>query len=133
MRTYVQRINISNLKRQIDEDYFRYKELFHRCLVVSLCIYNSFNRNVLHSTIIEDSHYNQFLMYLAQKTCTVPEMIAEIDAVHAATTFLDMNIYLEEFINHRHDNNVLNLYSLTIDDTYHIVITNKQIKRSHAQ
>lgn len=133
MRTHVLKINVSNLKRDIENDYFRYKELFYRCLIVGLCVHNSFSRNVLHTTIIEDSHYNQFLMYLAQKVCSVQEMIAEIDPVHAATTFIDMNLYLDEFLHMKHDNELLNLYSLTIDDTYNIVITNKQIKRPHAQ
>lgn len=132
MRTQVLKINVVNMKHEIERDYFRYKELFYRCLIVNLCIYNTFTHNVLQSTIIEDGHYNQFLLYLGQKVCPVQELIAEIDPVHAATTFLDTNLYLEEFINVKHDDSMMNLYSLTIDDTYHIVITNKQIKRPHA-
>lgn len=132
MRTQVLKINVVNLKHEIERDYFRFKELFYRCLVVNLCVYNTFHQNVLQSTIIEDGHYNQFLLFLTQKACSIPEMIAEIDPVHAASTFLDTNLYLEEFINMKHDPSLMNLYSLTIDDTYHIVITNKQIKRPHA-
>lgn len=133
MKTQVLKINVNNLKNEIEKDYFKYKDIFYRCLIVNLCIYNSFNNMVLHSTIVEDAQYNQFLLYLAQKQCSPQELIAEIDPVHAVTIFLDSNIYLEEFINTRHDNNMMNLYSLTIDDMYNIVITNKQIRRSHAQ
>lgn len=133
MRTQVLKINVNNIRHEIEKDYFRYKDLFYRCLIVNLCVYNTFNHVILTSTIIEDSHYNQYLLYLAQKQATVNELVAEIDPVHAVSTFLDTQVYLEEFINMRHDANMVNLYSLTIDDTYNIVITNKQLKKNHAQ
>lgn len=133
MRTQVLKINVNNIRHEIEKDYFRYKDLFYRCLIVNLCIYNSMNNMILASTIIEDSHYNQYLLFLGQKQATLQEMIAEIDPVHAVSTFLDTQVYLEEFINLKHEHNLVNLYSLTIDDAYNIVITNKQLKRNHAQ
>jgi hypothetical protein len=133
MRSLTLKININHLRGDIDRDYFKFKDSFYKCLIVNLCIYNTFHGNILASSIIEDSHYNQYLLYLANRQSTMEELIAEIDPVHATTIFLDSNIYLEEFINTKHDANVMNLYSLTIDDTYNIVITNKQLKRHHAQ
>lgn len=132
MRTQVLKFNVNNIRQQIEQDYFRYKDLFYRCLIVNLCIYNTFNNQILASTIIEDSHYNQYLMYLAQKQASIPELISEIDPVHAASTFLDAQIYLEDFIDIKHDNALTNLYSLTIDDSFNVVVTNKQLKRHHA-
>lgn len=133
MKTQVLRINVNNMRQEIEKDYFRYKDVFYKCLIVNLCIYNSFNNFVLSSTIIDDSHYNQYLLYLANKQASLSELIAEIDPIHAVNTFLDTQVYLEEFVNMKHDANLINLYSLSIDDTYHIVITNKQLKRHHAQ
>lgn len=132
MRTHVLKINMSNIGHQIEKNYFHYRDLFYRCLVVNLCVYDAMSHKVLSSTIIEDSHYNQYLLHLAQRQASLQELISEIDPTHAVTTFLDTQLYMEEFLNAKHDDTLSNLYSLTIDDMYNIVITNKQLKRHHA-
>jgi len=133
MRTFTLKINVNNIHKEIEKDFFKYKDVFYKALIANLCVYNTFNGLVLGSTIIEDSHYNQFLLFLMNKNATVKEVIDEIGSKNDVLLFLDTNMYVEEFISTKHDPNVINLYSLTIDDTYHIVINNKQIKRQHAQ
>ena len=132
MRTQVLKINVNNIRHEIERNYFHYKDLFYRCLIVNLCVYDTMSHKVLSSTIIEDSHYNQYLLYLAQRQASLQELINEIGPVHAVTTFLDTQLYVEEFLNMKHDDSMTNLYSLTIDDAYNIVITNKQLKRHYA-
>lgn len=129
MKTYQLKINVNNIKQEIEQNYFKYKDIFYKSLIVNLCIYNTFNKNILSNTIIDDSHYNQYLLYLANKQATVEELISEINHEFATNIFLDTNLYIEEFINMKHSDRYFNLYQLTIDDSYNIVITNKLIKK----
>lgn len=131
MRTLTLKINVNNLREQIQRDYFKYRDLFYRCLVVNLCSTGRMTpQDLLSSTIIEDSHYNQHLLYLANSNLALQDMIKDLDPSENANLFIDTNIYFFEFFNSRHDPHRVNVYSLTIDDAYNIVITNKQLKRS---
>lgn len=131
MRTFTLKINMNNLKKDIEKDYFKYRDIFYRCLIVNLCIYSKLNPNlVLTTTIIEDSHYNQYLLNLINLNYSLEDMVKEIDPLYNVNVFIDTHVYLEEFITLKHNPNVMNIYSLTIDDTYNIVINNKQIRRS---
>lgn len=129
MRTFQLKINFNNLSRDIEKDYFKHKDIFYRCLIVNLCTYNLLHSPILHNTIIEDSHYNQYLLHLVNRGGVVEDMIREIDTLHHMSLFLDTNVYLEEFIQLKHNPKTLNLYHLTIDDGYNAVITNKHLKR----
>ena len=134
MRTYVLKINVNNIHSEIQRDYFKYRDIFYKCLIVNLCICSKLTIENLHqSSIIEDSHYNQYLIYLINSNMTLEDLIKEIDPVYNVSIFTDTHIYLEEFINMKHNQSLLNVYSLTIDDAYNIVITNKQLRRHYAQ
>jgi len=129
MKTFTLRINVNNLRDEIEKDFFKFKDIFYKALIANLYAYDMFNSRILPNTIIEDSYYNQYLLFIISKNTTLREVINEIGFPYNTSIFLDMNLYIEEFINIKHNKNTLNLYSLTIDDTYHIVINNKQLKR----
>jgi hypothetical protein len=97
-------------------------------MIGNLCIYNQLYGTVLTTSLIEDSHYNQYLMYLANRQVTLEGIVAEIDSPYNLSVFLDTSIYFEEFIKYKHDPTKLNLYNLSIDDNYNIVVTNRQLK-----
>lgn len=133
MRTFVLKINMSNMKEYIDKDYFKYKDIFYKCLIANLCAYNTYNDIILTTTIIEDSHYNQYLLYFINNQLSLEEIIVKVDLANNIHLLTDIMLYLEEFIKLKHDKNKLNLYSLTIDDCYNVLITNKQIKKYHVK
>lgn len=125
MKTYFLKINANNLRNEIKKDYFKYRDIFFKCLIGNLCVHNQLYKSVLSSTIIEDSHYNQYLMYLISRNPTLKEIVAEIDTPFNISVFLDTSVYLEEFIQTKHDSTKLNVYQLTIDDNFNVVITVK--------
>ena len=129
MKTHVLRINVNNLKAEIENNYFKYKDIFYKCLVVNLCMYNIVKENILPNVIMEDGQYNQYLVYLAGKNLPLDELIAEIDLVQYMPIFLDMAIYLDEFIDMRYNPYSYNLFSLTIDDSGHVSVFNKNVKK----
>lgn len=129
MKTYVLKINMANIRKDIEKDYFKYKDIFFKCLLTNLYVYSAMYRNILPSTVIEDSHYNQHLMYLVSSNMSVEEAIQDVINTFNIEVFLDTNVYFEEFIQMKHDEAKINVYQLTIDDYSNIVVTNKQIIR----
>lgn len=129
MRIVLLKINVNDVFKEIEEEYFKYRDTFYKCLIVNLIVFNSTKSLILHNVIIEDNYYNEYLKSLVARNLNLEQLIAEIDPIFAMSIFLDSNLYIEEFIQSKHDNNAKNLYSLTIDDGYNIVITNKQLRK----
>lgn len=129
MRVAFLKINVNDVFNEIEEDYFKYKDIFYKCLIVNLIIYNSTKSFILNNVIIEDFFYNEYLKNLVARNLNLEQLIAEIDPIFAMSIFLDSNLYIEEFISSKHNDKAKNLYSLTIDEGYNIVITNKQLKK----
>lgn len=129
MKTYELKINASNLKKEIEKDYFKYKDIYYKCLIGNLCLYNTLYGEVLSNTIIGESHYNQYLLNLINRPITLESILTEIDSPHNITIFLDTNIYIQEFITMKHQKNKLNVYSLDIDDLHRVTVLNKTLNR----
>lgn len=129
MRTHVLKVNVNNLKREINNNYFKYKDIFYKCLVVNLCLYNMTKYDILENVIIEDSTYQQYLSYLINKRCTLPELLQEIALETHTHIFLDLTIYIDEFIDMKYNSDKFNLFSLTIDDNGYINVFNKTIRK----
>jgi len=129
VRTHVLKVNVNNLKREINNNYFKYKDIFYKCLVVNLCLYNMTKGDILENVIVEDSIYQQYLSYLINKKCALPELLQEIALDTHTYIFLDLNIYIDEFIDMKYDAKKFNLFSLTIDDNGYINVFNKTIRK----
>lgn len=129
MRTHVLKVNVNNLKREINNNYFKYKDIFYKCLVVNLCLYNITKGNILNNVIIEDSTYQQYLSYLINKKCMLPDLLEEIALEAQVHIFLDLTIYIDEFIDMKYNPNKFNLFSLSIDDNGYINIFNKTLRK----
>lgn len=133
MKTHVLKINANNLHRQIHEDYFKYRDIFYRCLVGNLALHQQLYTDVLSSSVMEDAMYNQYLLSLINTNITVESILRDIDSPHNLSIFLDTSTYFEEFILYYHNSKFLNVYQLTIDDTCNIVVTNKHLRvKRHA-
>lgn len=126
------RINQNNLKNELEENYFYYLDVFHRCLLVSLVLHHNTKENVLESTIMENAYYSQMLVDLDSRFKKGYNIIEDINSKTALDTFLDVQVYLEEFIGNKHNSSGTNIYNLTIDHEYNIVITNKRLGKRYA-
>jgi len=132
MRTETLKVNVNNIKREINSQYFKYRDMFYRMLVANICVYNYMNYNVLLNTIFEDSSYNQYFLYVANKRLSLEEILSELNIIHELPLYMDVSLYIEEFIQQKHSNKHINVYSLTISDEGHLVISNKKLDQVNA-
>lgn len=129
MRTYHLKVNVNNIKRDINNHYFKYRDMFYRMLITNICIYNYMNYGLLQNTIIEESSYNQYFLHLANKQLSLDEILNELNIASELPLYMDISLYIEEFLQQKHSNTHINLYSLTISDDGYLVIENKQLSR----
>ena len=132
MRTETLKVNVNNIKREINSQYFKYRDMFYRMLVANICVYNYMNYNVLLNTIFEDSSYKQYFLYVANKRLSLEEILSELNIIHELPLYMDVSLYIEEFIQQKHSNKHINVYSLTISDEGHLIISNKKLDQVNA-
>lgn len=130
MRTYVLRINFNNIRQEIEDNYFLYKDIFYKCFIVSVYLYYLNDRNIYKNIFIDNTHYWQYFTNSIDINKPVELMLYELGIDKYVDIFLSMNIYVDKFIDRKHKSGVLNIYSLDISDTYYLEIKNKQIKNS---
>lgn len=129
MRTFQLKVNVNNIKRDINNHYFKYRDMFYRMLVTNICIYNYINYGLLQNTIIEESHYNQVFLNLANKQMSLEEILRELNIETELPLYMDISLYIEEFLQQKHSNNHINVYSLSISDNGYLVIDNKHLNK----
>lgn len=129
MRTDSLKVNVNNIKRQINNHYFKYRDMFYRMLVTNICVYNYINYGVLQNTILEDSSYNQYFLCVANKQLSLEEILSELNIIQELPLYMDVSLYIEEFIQQKHSNKHINVYSLTISDDGYLIINNKKLDR----
>ena len=129
MRTYQLKVNVNNLRREITNHYFKYRDMFYRMLVTNICIYNYMNYGLLQNTIIEESSYNQYFLHLANRPLSLEELLMELNIANELPLYMDVSLYIEEFLQQKHSNKHINLYSITISDDGCLVIENKHIDK----
>lgn len=127
VKTHVLRINCNNLKKEVISDYFKYRDIFYRCLIVNICLFITTNRSLCNTIVIEDSYYNKYLEDLYKKQLNTSQMLEAADLSKHVDIFLDLNVYLEEFVRNKHDSSKLNIFNLTIDDNGYVAISNKKV------
>lgn len=132
MKSHTLKINNRHLKDTIEENYFYCLDVFHRCLSVSLVLASQQDEEMMPSIIMENAHYNSLLRDLDKRLKDGHNIIEEIHSKHSLSFFLDMQLYLEEFLRHKHINSVTNIYCLTIDCDYNVIINNKQLGKRYA-
>lgn len=131
MITHSVRINLNNIKKHINKQYFKYRDIFYRILLINLCINREFNNTTLSNTIIEDAGYNQYFLYLINKQLSLKELLSELNIENELPLYIDLSLYIDEFIKLKHYNEYLNIYSVTITDDGHLVIYNKKIDKEN--
>lgn len=130
MRTVTLKINYANLKEDIENDYFHYLDLFYKSFLVSLVIYSNNIKPIFYNTIIENEKYNYFLREVLEAQQRGEDIIELINPKHNITVLSDMSVYTVDFFTGKHNEKKANIYNLTIDDHYNVVITNKQVGKN---
>ena len=124
------KINYANLKEGIENDYFYYLDLFYKSFLVSLVIYSNNIKPIFYNTIIENEKYNYFLREVLEAQQRGEDIIELINPEHNITVLSDMSVYTVDFFTGKHNEKKANIYNLSIDDHYNVVITNKQVGKN---
>ena len=130
MRTVTLKINYANLKEGIENDYFYYLDLFYKSFLVSLVIYSNNIKPIFYNSIIENEKYNYFLREVLEAQQRGEDIIELINPEHNITVLSDMSVYTVDFFTGKHNEKKANIYNLSIDDHYNVVITNKQVGKN---
>ena len=130
MRTVTLKINYANLKEGIENDYFHYLDLFYKSFLVSLVIYSNNIKPIFYNSIIENEKYNYFLREVLEAQQRGEDIVELINPKHNITVLSDMSVYTVDFFTGKHNEKKANIYNLTIDDHYNVVITNKQVGKN---
>lgn len=130
MRTVTLKINYANLKEGIENEYFYYLDLFYKSFLVSMVIYSKNVKHILYNSVIENEKYNYFLQEVIDAQNRGEDIIELIDPKHNITVLSDMSVYTMDFFTGKHNEKKVNIYNLTIDDHYHVVVTNKQVGKN---
>lgn len=129
MRTFQLKVNVNNIKCNINNHYFKYRDIFYRMLITNICIYRYINYDLPQNTIIEESHYNQIFLNLINRQLSLKEIFQELNIETELLLYIDMSLYIEEFLQQKHSNNHINVYSLHISDNGYLVISNRQLNK----
>lgn len=132
MKSHTLKINQRHLKDYIEENYFFCLDTFHRCLAVSLVNYNQEKENILSSIVMENAHYNSLVPDMDKRLIQGHNIIEDIHSKYGLQVYLDMQVYLDSFIRLKHIASMSNIYCLTIDHEYNVVITIKQLGKRYA-
>lgn len=133
MRTYTLKINVNHLKKDIEKDYFKYRQMFFKALVVSVCINSVLYKDLVPFTVIEDEVYNQYFLQLASRAITEIDLLTELNTKEQLAIYFDILPYVEEFFNKHIDTQsyiALNVLNIRINDDGWIEISSKRIRRA---
>lgn len=131
MRMHTLKINQRHLKNELEEGFFYYLDVYHRCLAVSIIYHGIDDGDIVPSTIMENSHYNSLLRDMKERFRQGYNILEEIHSKYSLDIYMDTQIYLEEFLKAKHNKGMANVYSLTLDNKFNLVITNKQLGRRY--
>ncbi len=127
-------------KDAIVSDYFNYKDLFWRAMLACLCLMEGDDYEPRKTAMIDDIYYtNVFsdMLSIINRGGTRNEVIAK--AAEGVSLSLvpyfnyvlaDLSIYLVDTVKRYHVTNTVNIYSLSIDDKYNVVIAIRQLYTS---
>lgn len=131
MLTHSLKINLNNIKKDINKHYFKYRDIFYRILLTNICVYNTVNNNMLQNTIIEDSNYNQYFLYLISKQLSLKELLSELNIENELALYIDLSLYIDEFLQLKHSNDYINVYSIYITDDGYLIVYNKKLDKGN--
>lgn len=126
MNAYQLRINMNHMRHDVRRDYMGTKDLLTRCVIAGLAIVHC-TVQPLDSIIMEDYGYNQLLKTaLCQPSLeSCFELLGVIGQINSIA--LDIYTFIEEFIVKYHKPNKSCYVLITIDSSYHLIITIKDV------
>lgn len=126
MRSKTLTVNYNHMRSQIKAEYLRYLDVFHKSFLATLIHLNTPDTPLVPTTVMENAQYTKQLsdMYLAHTNGRNILTMFDGPEVHV---FVDIQIYLQEFLMDVHNFKEYNYYNITVDPKYNIIIANKQL------
>ena len=133
MKLYKQSVNFNNIKNQLNEKYFLYKEIFNKFLVIYFYIYQSMIPYSITNIMFEDSFNQQLYSYLTLKSLNNKQIFIELNLENYVYLYLDFSLYIESLFRDFYKLNSINslyLLGLNIEDNGYITIYFRKINNS---
>lgn len=126
MNAYQVRINMNHMRHEVRQDFIGTKDVLTRCVIADLAIVH-YTMRPLDSIIMEDYGYNQLLRTALYQPSLEHsfELLGVIGQINSVA--LDIYAFIEEFIVKYHKPNKSCYVLVTIDSSYHLIITIKDI------
>jgi hypothetical protein len=115
------KINIAHLP-SVESNYFKYRDIFYRVLIVGLITYSRLSKNILENTIIGDTGYNELLIKLNKESSSIKDMFDFIAVKMFEEIYIDLSVYTDVFFERKHEEDKINIYDIEIVDKSHMVI-----------
>lgn len=128
MRSKTLKINYNHMKNELLQDYFKYLDIFHKSFLVTLVYLTTPDTPLTLTSKLENAHYSYLLTDMFNNHCK-GENLLEIFTDKEKYLLVDLQVYLQEFLVKTHNFKAYNIYNLTIDHEYNLVITSKQMGR----
>jgi len=133
LKLYKQSVNFNNIKNQLNEKYFLYKEIFNKFLVIYFYIYQSMIPYSITNIMFEDSFNQQLYSYLTLKSLNNKQIFIELNLENYVYLYLDFSLYIESLFRDFYKLNSINslyLLGLNIEDNGYITIYFRKINNS---
>ena len=123
-------INYASMKPSIEGNYLLCLDNMYRCLTVALGIKTIESIDV-DTVFIENAYYAGLLRDVKAAQLGGRNPLELLGESSNAFLYLDMSLYLDNWILKNHSDSKTNVYSVTIDHKYNVVIKLKQFGRRH--
>lgn len=116
------------MKKNVDDNYFIYKDLAYRSLIFNVIEF--LYKNSLSNTniILEDMFYNGLYNSLFGTNRAFEEMMNSVRKLNDIDVVLDFNIYISDFLEKKFDYRHINVIDLHIDKTDELCVIIKHLK-----
>lgn len=131
MRTHTLKMNYNHLKQEIETDFLSMRHVFYTSLALCIVYLDGNTRRYLSNATFEDSAFRSLTQDILGAVTLGYSPFEQLGLGKYPYLVEDMIVYLDEFLSKHHHHTLLNIYNLTIDEKYNIVITNKQVRHAH--
>ena len=128
MQTLAVKVNLNNLKKFIQSDYLRYRDILYRILISHIYIYNYTIKQISSNIIFEEQPYQELLSSLLMSGTDIRNVLDKMNIEHYSPLYIDVSLYIDEFLSYCYKEQGKNIVSLRLTDDGYVVVENKHFR-----
>ena len=131
MRIHTLKLNYNHLKREIEFDYINMRQVFYTGFVLCMAYLDGGTYRYLNNAIVEDAGFRHLPSEIMGILSAGISPFDRLGLGNYPNLIQDMIVYLDEFMVKHHHPHLLNIYDLTLDEKFNIVISIKQVRHAN--